>query len=122
MIRKVFLILLTLALGSLFASAADVSGTWKGQYITPVGTIKYTYVFKVSGNTLTGTATCKQQGEQPILNGKIEGDKISFTEPGMYNGAKVITTYKGTIQGDKIKLVHQFGEFPPDTFTITREK
>lgn len=120
MIRKVFLIVLTLAFGCLMANAADISGTWKGQFITPVGTIKYTYVFKVAGNTLTGTATSREQGTQPVQNGKIEGDKISFTEPGTFQGAPITSTYKGTIQGDKIKLVHQFGDFPADTFTITR--
>jgi hypothetical protein len=105
------------------AHAADINGKWKGSYVTPVGVINYTYNFKVDGKTLTGTATCAEQGTNPIQNGKIEGDTLSFTEPGKMSGSSVVTRYTGKVIGpDKIKFTHQFADFPPDNFNITRVK
>jgi hypothetical protein len=45
------------------------------------------------------------QGENKIINGKIEGNNVSFTvatEDGMMAGLKI--NYKGTVTGDEMKL------------------
>jgi len=39
---------------ALAASAADISGAWKGTAETPNGTIERTFLFKVNGSQLTG--------------------------------------------------------------------
>jgi hypothetical protein len=63
--------------------------------------------FKTNGDTLTGTVN-SAMGELPILNGKINGDEISFNvEPG---GNTI--THEGKISGDTIKLTTK--EFPAD--------
>jgi hypothetical protein len=120
MIRKIGLVVLLLAMGCLCAHAADISGKWQGKFLTPVGINNYTYNFQVNGNALTGTTLSSVSGASVIQNGKIEGDTLSFTEPSQYNGNAITVTYTGKIIGDKIKLTHTFGPFPPDTFTISR--
>lgn len=123
MLRKFGCLTLLLVISAACAHAADIAGKWKGSYVTPVGVINYVYDFKVNGNTLTGTATCAEQGTNPIQNGKINGDTLSFTEPGKLSGSSVVTKYTGKVVGpDKIKFSHQFADFPPDSFTITRMK
>lgn len=122
MIRKFGLVALLLALGTFVAHAADISGTWKGKFITPVGVNNYTYNFQVSGDALTGTTNSSDTGKSVVQNGKINGDTISFTEPSKYNGNAVTVKYTGKIMGDSIKLTRTFADFPPDTFTIRRAK
>ena len=63
----------------LAAIAADLTGKWVGEFTGPDGDTKIplTYVFKAEGNTLTGNLT-SPQGEIPISEGKIDGDKFSF--------------------------------------------
>lgn len=119
MIRKIALVVVLISLVCLCAQAADVSGKWKGSLVTPGGVKSYVYEFKVAGTALTGTATLNNVA-QPISNGKIEGDKISFSEPGELNGTKLTIKYTGTVQGDKIVLQRAFGDFPPDKMTIKK--
>ena len=120
MIRKIGLAALLLAMGCLCVHAADISGKWKGKFITPVGVNNYVYNFQVNGNVLTGTTLSSDTGPSVVQNGKINGNDLSFTEPAHYNGSPITVTYTGKVMGDKIKLVRTFGPFPPDTFTITR--
>ena len=122
MIRKIGLATLFLAMGCLFAHAADISGKWTGKFITPVGINNYTYNFQVNGNVLTGDTSSSDTGKSTVQNGKFDGTNLSFTEPSHYNGAAMTVVYTGVVQGDTIKLTRKFGEFPPDTFVIKRAK
>ncbi|MBS1524495.1 MAG: glycoside hydrolase [Bacteroidetes bacterium] len=62
----------------LSAAITDISGKWTGPITTPDGNqLQLNYVFKVDGDTLTGTG----QGDgQPtdIKEGKISGNDITF--------------------------------------------
>jgi hypothetical protein len=61
------------------AVLADPNGKWVGVIQTPDGnTIDVGYNFKVDGAKLTGTAQ-SPAGEVSIDNGKVDGDKFSFT-------------------------------------------
>jgi len=96
---------LLLALSAGAALAADVTGTWNGQTAGPNGGMSLVYHFKQDGAKLTGTVD--GPGGQPlqINDGKVEGDKISFTlkvEFGGGQGMKLVND--GTINGDEIKL------------------
>jgi len=53
-----------------FAIVADIAGKWSGTIRTPDGNdLKIIYMFKVDGNTLTGTATGDGDAT-PIDSGK----------------------------------------------------
>lgn len=61
------------------AIAADLSGKWVGTLGVPDGsTLDVSYNFKVDGAKLTGTAS-SPAGDVSIDNGKIDGDKFSFS-------------------------------------------
>ena len=62
-----------------WASAADITGTWKGTAETPAGKVQRTFNFKVDGSKLTGEATSDVLGNSTIQEGKINGDTITFT-------------------------------------------
>ncbi len=60
-----------------FCFAQKIDGKWKGQMVSPNGTMDLTFNFKTSGDTLTGTVE-SMMGELPISKGKIEKNMFSF--------------------------------------------
>jgi hypothetical protein len=75
---KYFLILLFVAAGLTTFAQVNINGDWKGTRETPNGNIEMTYTFKVEGTVLNGTLKT-QFGEVKLENGKIEGNKFSYT-------------------------------------------
>jgi hypothetical protein len=90
------------------ASAADISGTWKGTAENQGGTIDRTFVFKVEGTKLTGETTSEMMGKSTITDGKIDGDNISFTITAKLQDNEMKLNYKGKVTGDTIKLTVDF--------------
>jgi hypothetical protein len=112
--RRLLLLMLTLAMA---AFAADLTGSWKGSMETPMGTIENTVVLKADGANLTGSIQ-SQMGELKIENGKVDGDKITFSasmEMGTLN-------YSGVVKGDEIKLTITFGDMPGMEMLVKRVK
>jgi len=78
---KKFLPIALIAVALLFIMAvfADLNGKWTGIIKIPGGDdLNVTYTFKVDGNKLTGVAT-SPSGDVSIDNGKVDGDKFSFS-------------------------------------------
>jgi hypothetical protein len=68
-----------------------------------------TLEFKVEGSTLTGTAHIGDNiypGIAPVSEGRINGDRVSFTVVGRTPSSKGIPamTFHGVIGGDHIEL------------------
>jgi hypothetical protein len=112
------------------AWAADVNGKWTAQVPGRGGqTSENTFTFKVDGDKVTGTVA-NQRGENPISDGKISGDDISFTVKLSFNGNDITMAYKGKVSGDEIKFTRTVqgggggggGDRPPQEFTAKRAK
>ena len=97
-------LLCLLAVFALCASAADVTGTWKGTADTPNGPIERTFIFKVDGNKLTGETTSQLSGTSPITDGKIEGDNLSFSVTIKIQDTELKLNYTGKLNGNEIKF------------------
>src|SRR5271156_5637952 len=120
--RKLITTGFLLGLLALTALAADVSGKWTAQMPGRNGqTREATFIFKVDGNSLTGTVS-GMRGEAPISDGKIDGDQISFTQTMEFNGNSMKLIYKGTVSGDELKLTRtrEGGEGRAQEFTAKR--
>ncbi len=101
--------------------AADVTGTWIAEMSAPAGgpgggdgggmgggpqgPMKWTFNLKADGANLTGTMVGPMGRENPISEGKIDGDKVSFVvkAQGM-QGNEMKITYSGTLAGDELTL------------------
>ena len=103
------------------AAAADVSGTWTASFDTQIGVQNYTYVFKVEGDKLTGTAK-SQFGETKIADGVVKGDEITFVENLDFQGQPLRIVYKGKISGDEIKFHREVGDVASEDFVAKRTK
>jgi hypothetical protein len=102
--RIVFSMLALLAVCVLTAVAADVSGKWIAQIPGRDGaTQERVFMFQVSGSTLTGSIS-GQRGDQPIAEGKVSGDEISFVVVRKFQEREMRTTYKGKVSGNEIKF------------------
>jgi len=119
----VFVVALFLAAGCAFG--ADIDGKWTGKYDTGMGgePMNMEYTFKAEGTTLKGTTIGGANGEQiPIKDGKIDGNKISFSVSVDFGGMDMSFAYTGELSGDTLKLKFSMGEMPGGEFTVNRAK
>jgi hypothetical protein len=91
------LLLALFAMFALVASAADISGDWKGSAETPNGTIERTFTFKVDGNKVTGETTSQMMGKSTVMDGKLEGDSLSFWITIKFQDNEMKINYKGKV-------------------------
>ena len=101
-------------------AAGDVTGTWAGEFKGPDGGTGFqvSFTFKQDGAKLTGTVAGPQGDPIEIIDGKVEGDKISFKVA--FNG--MIISHEGTVTGDQIKLTSKSdqGDFPGGEILLKR--
>ena len=103
-------LLALMAVFTLTAYAADVTGEWKGTAETENGTIERTFVFKVDGTKLTGETTSEMLGKSTIEDGKVDGDTIEFTISVNFQGNDAKIHYRGKVTGDEIHFTASIGD------------
>lgn len=80
-------------------------GTWIGISTGPDGNpLEVMYVFETHGEVLRGTVITRLGGG-PFAEGKIDGDKISFS----VNTGQSIIEWSGTVSGDVINMIQKNG-------------
>lgn len=122
--RVVLLSVCSLLAGAMLACAAKggVNGKWIAQVPAREGqTRESTFNFKADGNKLTGTVSGRQ-GDNPISDGEINGDEISFTVTADFRGNEVKLLYKGKLAGNEIHFTRtrEGGDQPAQEFTAKR--
>ena len=116
--------ILTLAVVSLSALAAEVTGTWKAEFDSQIGLQKYTYTLKQDGTNLTGKANSEvndQKRDAELKEGKVIGDKVSFVEMLNFQGNDIRITYTGTLASNEMKLTREVGTFAKEDITAKRD-
>ncbi len=128
---KIFLVLTSVALAFLFslsgvmaatAQNKSVAGAWQAEWNAGIGIMTCNYTFKVDGKILTGKVSAEMNGtesESEITDGKIEGDKITFSWV-FDNTVKMVTT--GNITGEEIKLTRKPGRYAAEEAVAMRIK
>jgi len=115
---------LSLALFSLSALAADVTGTWKAEFDTQRGLQKYTFTLKQDGASITGKANVERDGEKreaELKEGKVDGDTVTFIEPLKIQDNEIKITYTGKISDNEIKFTRKVGDFGSSDATAKRD-
>jgi enterochelin esterase-like enzyme len=121
---KIQITLLTLAVASLSALAADITGTWKAEFETQRGLQKYTFTLKQDGATVTGKASVEtgdQKRDAEFKDGKVDGDTVTFVEPLKIQDNEINITYTGKISGNEIKFTRKVGDFGSSEATAKRD-
>lgn len=100
-------------------AATDLTGTWVGDLSTPDGsTFPLKFNLKQDGSKFTGTVQSPDGEPLSIDDGKIDGDKITFTVT--YNG--MVIHHEGTVDGEQIKVSSKTDndQMPPMQFILKR--
>jgi hypothetical protein len=115
-IRTVFLF----ALISAAAFATDISGKWTFQVDTDAGSGSPTFVFKQTGEKLTGTYSGLFGTAE--LTGTVKGDDIEFSFEAGTPDQKAKIVYKGKIESaSKMKGTADLGGMGSGTWTGTKQ-
>jgi hypothetical protein len=102
------------------AAAVDITGKWAASFDTPIGQMNYTYDFVVKDGLLTGKVHSSTFGESEVLEGKVDGDKVTFVE--MLDGS-IRVEYTGKIvSADEIAFMRKVGDFGTEELTAKRAK
>ena len=123
---KTPMMLFALAVLPLSVLAADVTGTWKSEFDSQIGTQKYTFTFKQDGTNLTGKASSEageRKREAELKEGRVDGDAISFVELLTIQDNEVRITYTGKLATNvnEINFTREVGEFAKEEIVAKRE-
>ena len=128
---KKLLFVVTIALVFAFAAlAADVTGKWTFEAPGRGGNPgrPTTITLKQDGAKLTGSVPGMGRGgadvpPSEITDGKVDGNKVSFSVTREFNGNKMVTKYEGTVAGDEMKLkITRDTQNGPQTNEVTAKR
>jgi hypothetical protein len=112
-----------LALAATARADESVAGTWKGEFDSQIGEQKYTYVFKVDGTNVTGTATGEREmgtNTVAITEGTINTNELTFVESLKFGDNDLRIEYTGKVNGDEIKFHRKVGDVAEEDFVAHR--
>ena len=95
-------------------SAADVTGKWTAEFDSPIGRMNYTYDLKSEGDRVAGLAVRQLDGrtdEIELIEGKLNGDTVSFVEVRKLQDRDLRIEYTGKLVGDRIQFTRKVGDF-----------
>jgi hypothetical protein len=94
---------LLLVLLALPAATQGVAGVWNASITNDLGTMPLVIELSVEGSKLNGSFSNHFMPKIPIQQGRVDGNRISFT----LLLASVTLDYRGVIDGDKLTLTHE---------------
>lgn len=121
---KIFITLLGVAIVSLSAFAADITGTWKAEFDTQRGLQKYTFTLKQEGASVTGKAVVERNDEKrdvEFKEGKINGDRVTFVELLKIQDREINITFTGKVTDGEIRFTRKVGDFGSSEATAKRD-
>ena len=111
--KTVALTLVLLLVAGIAVFAADIDGKWKSEIQRPArnggnaATITMLFTLKANGANLTGTVDIsggpRGDHQVTISDGKVDGNKYSFTVVNPTPNGPVTTKYEGTVEGNSLK-------------------
>ena len=117
---KAIRILCVFVLISIAAFAHDVSGKWTFLVETQLGSGSPTFVFKQTGEKLTGTYNGTFGTAE--LTGKVTGDNIEFSFDAVIQDQKSKIVYKGKIEAaDKMSGSVEFSGIGTGSWTGSKQ-
>jgi hypothetical protein len=111
MTKKLLFVTTILLVLAFAAAAADITGKWVAEQPGRNGQPprQTTFTLKADGSKLTGTMLAPgRQGaagtETEIMNGKVDGNNITFEVKRQGPNGEMVSKYEGTLSGDELKL------------------
>ncbi len=119
MIRNILAGLLALAVIPVPALAQpSVAGSWRVDFVTPLGQAFVNMTINQTGSKLTGHAT-DEFGEYPI-DGRVTDDQVTVVWSVPEDGKMLEITMKGRIEGNQITGTAKLGDVGEGPLTARR--
>jgi len=103
--KKFAILTMILCAASFAAAAAGIDGKWTSESKRGDNTIQQTLTLKSDGGALTGAVESSFNGNSrsvDIKNGKVDGNKFSFSMVQRGKQGEVTVTWEGTVNGDEM--------------------
>lgn len=116
--------MLTMIAVSLPVSGASVSGEWNAKFNTQIGVQKYVFTLIQDGEKIIGKANSEigeTKNETELIEGKVEGDTVSFVEMLTIQGNELRITYQGKVKGGEIQFTRQVGDIATEALVAKLE-
>ena len=116
--------MLALIAMSLSVTGAAISGKWSAEFETQIGVQKYVFTLDQDGEKITGKANSEigeTRNETELIEGKVDGSSVSFTEMLMFQGNELRITYQGKVEGNEIKFTRKVGDFATEELVAKLE-
>ena len=117
-------LLLSLALTALLGAplaAQSVAGLWDAGMETPGGSSKFTILFAVKGDSLSGTVT-RSSGAQSPLSGTIKSDTVRFAYDITYNDNTLTLRMVARVAADSMVGTVDINGQANETFWARKQK
>lgn len=102
--KRALLLTGLLALTTVLATAADLTGKWTGQFDFNGTAVPLTFDLKSNGAALTGKINGLPTADLEIKDGKIDGSTVTFWVVTDYQGNAVKLVLNGKISEKQIDL------------------
>jgi hypothetical protein len=120
MLQKYFLRALMLGGSVLTACAADLTGNWSmTSHATDGSQHESVLHLQAEGAGFKGKIVSKR-GTAEITNGSVSGNQVSFMVIRVGNGDELRIEFRGTLEGDTMKLRMTYRDHDPVLLTAKR--
>ena len=114
---KFFVSALVLLVTVAAAYAADVDGTWTGTVQGPFGDVPVVFKFMADGTKLTGSTTSLDGSEVQIMDGKVDGNSITFNVTFDFGGGMPLRSHiKVLFPRNKSKCLQTYSVHPSSSY------
>jgi hypothetical protein len=101
-------------------AAVDITGKWTASFNTGIGRVDYDFDFVVKSGKLTGKVYNSVFGAADVLDGKVDGEKVTFVE---MMDASIRVEYTGRIvSADEIQFTRQVSDLATEELVAKRVK
>ena len=125
-LRLGVMFLCLIALAATTALAANIDGTWVMNAESLKGSVEFHFKLKAEGDKLTGAVQRRVRGraerERPLSDGKISGNRFSFSITQSTKEGDRKLDYSGKIVGDELQGEMQMRGVPGRGRTFTAKR
>ena len=117
--RKILFLAVLTAVLSPIAYSQAINGTWIGSFDSQIGEQTYTFELQADGETLTGRIKSADR-DTDLTQGTIDGNMVAFVEDIVFQGMPLQINFKGTLEGDELRLTREVPGVQTIEFVATR--
>jgi hypothetical protein len=107
--QSVWAFVMVCAIVAVGAGQSSLAGTWKGEDAATSAATPVVLKIIVKGSDVAGTVTVGDSPAQPVLEGRVDGRRLTLKTTLLLNGKEVSISWEGMEKDDRLSLVRTFG-------------